>query len=261
MLYICSMKHYLYTHTRPDKNEIFYIGIGTKGKQDLKYGYYIRAFSKYRKNPYWKNIYKLNPNYKVDIILESDDYQLIKEQEIRLIALYGRKNNNTGILANMTDGGDGQINRVWSEESRLKASEAKKGKKMPKEFVEYMRKKMIGNKSHLNRTFSQEHRNNLSIAGKGKTAWNKGILMPKEHREAIKKGIANNKKLCYGCNFMFDSANYTKWHGDKCLIGTIKEHIPQIKEMYAKGIKILKIAKTLKLNYKSVYKLKENNLL
>lgn len=254
-------KYYLYTHFRPDTQEIFYIGIGTKNKQDLKYNSYTRAFNKIRRNNYWKNIVKLNPNYKVEIILESDDYEYIKEEEIRLIFIYGRKDLQKGNLCNMTNGGEGQINRIWSEESRKKLSLSKKGKKLSKETIERIKKHLFGNKSHSGRIFSKEHRKNLSDAGKGRKAWNKGIVISENHKKAIINGIKKNIKFCDGCNKYFDSANYSKWHGEKCLIGSIKEYIPEIQKLYKEGYKLYKISKILNIKYKSVYKLKENNLL
>jgi len=49
-------KHYLYRHLRSDKNEVFYIGIGTKYDNNYrKYpNEYLRAFSHKNRNKYWK---------------------------------------------------------------------------------------------------------------------------------------------------------------------------------------------------------------
>jgi len=79
--------------------------------------------------------------------------------------------------------------------------------------------------------------------------------------EKQKLGIEKNKKYCNGCEKWFDSGNYSKHHGEKCLIGTIKEYIPQIKTMYLSGTKITKIARDLKIKYRPIYKLKENNII
>jgi hypothetical protein len=50
--------------------------------------------------------------------------------ERRLIAWYGRKDLSSGILTNLTDGGEGQSGRVFnhSQESRSKISVANKGR-------------------------------------------------------------------------------------------------------------------------------------
>lgn len=96
---------------------------------------------------------------------------------------------------------------------------------------------------------------------KGRSVWNKNIKLSEEHVKTIKDGINNHKKLCDGCNMSFDSANYTKWHGKKCLIGSIKTYLPKIKELYKQNYNINQIAKMLNIKYKAIYKLKENNLL
>jgi hypothetical protein len=51
--------------------------------------------------------------------------------EIRLIQTYGRKNNNTGILRNMTDGGEGISGFTHSEESKEKNRISNSGSNHP----------------------------------------------------------------------------------------------------------------------------------
>lgn len=110
---INSGKHYLYRHIRPDKNEVFYVGIGTKCKESNPYA---RSKSKFNKGPYWKNIAKTNPDYKIEIILESDNYEFIKNKEREFIKLYGRKDLGLGTLSNMTDGGNGTKGAIRTKE-------------------------------------------------------------------------------------------------------------------------------------------------
>lgn len=108
-------KFYLYRHIRPDKNEPFYIGIGTKNSKYCgSYKHlYQRAYNKEGRNKIWKDILKKNNGqFKVDILLETNIYSIIKAKEIEFIALYGRKDKGTGTLANLTDGGDGQSGRT-----------------------------------------------------------------------------------------------------------------------------------------------------
>ncbi len=103
-------KYYLYRHTRLDKNEPFYVGIGTVEelhKESHFYrSYYKRAFNKNNRSNLWKNIIN-KTDYEVEILLESDDYEFIKQKEIEFIALYGRRDLKEGCLVNLTDGGEG----------------------------------------------------------------------------------------------------------------------------------------------------------
>lgn len=102
-------KYYLYRHIRIDKNEPFYIGIGTKRRSKEIYGYrseYSRAYSKHDRNIFWKRVVK-KAGYRVEILLESDDYDFILQKEREFIGLYGRRNIKTGTLTNLTDGGEG----------------------------------------------------------------------------------------------------------------------------------------------------------
>lgn len=122
-------KHYLYRHIRLDKNEPFYIGIGTKPKIFNTFSAeYKRAYDcKSRRNKIWRDVIT-KTNYTVDILLESNDYNFIKQQEIEFIKLYGRKNLGTGTLANLTDGGDGSLGMKFSQERADKISKANTGK-------------------------------------------------------------------------------------------------------------------------------------
>lgn len=111
--------HYLYRHIRLDTNEPFYIGIGTVDK-DRSIGSheknYRRAYSKNGRTNFWKRIVE-KINYEVEILLESDDYEFIKQKEIEFIALYGRRDLGKGTLVNLTDGGDGATRAKRTAES------------------------------------------------------------------------------------------------------------------------------------------------
>ncbi len=129
--------HYLYRHIRLDIDQPFYIGIGTKPKAFLYYSTeYSRAYNKSRRNNIWKKIIN-KTSYEVEILFESDNYNFIKEKEIEFIKLYGRINNKTGILTNLTDGGEGTKGFVVSFSTKEKiglnnVSRGKFGKDNPK---------------------------------------------------------------------------------------------------------------------------------
>jgi hypothetical protein len=107
-------KYYLYRHIRLDKNEPFYIGIGTKQKRKYENCYnciHGRAFSKSQRNNFWKKVIS-KTEYEVEIFLESNDYKFIKQKEIEFIFLYGRKDLKTGTLVNLTSGGDAVCDKI-----------------------------------------------------------------------------------------------------------------------------------------------------
>ena len=77
---------YIYTHTRLDKNEVFYVGLGTGGIEDG----YKRAHQKTKRNKYWNRIVKLT-DYKVDIIEDKLDREYSIEREKYWIQYYPLK--------------------------------------------------------------------------------------------------------------------------------------------------------------------------
>ncbi len=96
--------YYLYQHIRLDKNQVFYIGVGTIQTIRNKYRYYSRSKEKYGRNSIWKRIVS-KTDYKIEILIESDNYDYVLEKEKEYIKLYGRIDLKTGTLANMTGGG------------------------------------------------------------------------------------------------------------------------------------------------------------
>jgi len=136
-----SNRFCIYTHTRPDTGTIFYVGIGLRK----------RPYTKFSRNKHWKNIVaKNNGEFIVDIIGDDLPWEFCCEVEKGLIKTYGRTDNRTGILCNLTDGGDGthgwiaseqtksrigekSVGRFFSSESRAKQSLAHKGRKQTPE--------------------------------------------------------------------------------------------------------------------------------
>lgn len=111
----------VYRHIRLDKNEPFYIGIGQEK----------RAYTKRERNEIWYRIVD-KTDYEVEILFDDLSWEQAVEKEKEFISLYGRKNNNTGILANMTDGGEGSPNTVVSQKTRRIKSLQTRGGKNPK---------------------------------------------------------------------------------------------------------------------------------
>lgn len=120
---------YLYRHIRLDKNEVFYVGIGSN-----KQGYQ-RAYAKTNRSKHWKNIVA-KTNYEVEIFLDDlpREEAIVKEKEF--IALYGRKCDG-GTLCNLTIGGEGSegiigelhhnYRKPISEDQKKKISKSRSG--------------------------------------------------------------------------------------------------------------------------------------
>ena len=159
---------YLYRHIRLDKNEPFYIGIGSDNQ-------YIRANSKHNRNNIWKSIINKS-DYIVEILLDDLTWQQACNKEIEFISLYGRKDNNTGILTNLTNGGDGSLGVIVSEETLKKRSVKLSGINNPQ----------------YGKTFSKEYREKLSKAKLGKSR--DPEVMKKIH-EATRKKVTNGEVI------------------------------------------------------------------
>jgi len=143
------MKHYLYRHIRPDTNEVFYVGIGTKqdDHDDTFENEYARAFKRHSRNSYWHNVYeKCGRKREVEIMLESDDYDWLEDKEREFVKLYGRADLGLGTLVNLTDGGDGKRGCKQTEEAKRRISEANKGRPLSEEHKEKIRKSLTGKK-------------------------------------------------------------------------------------------------------------------
>lgn len=90
----------VYQHRRKDNNSVFYIGIG-KNKN--------RAYSKVNRNDYWYNITN-KVGYEIDILIDGCTWEQACEIEKGMVSSYGRHDLDTGLLVNMTDGGEGIYN-------------------------------------------------------------------------------------------------------------------------------------------------------
>ncbi len=130
------MKAYVYTHTRLDTNEVFYVGIGTQDN-------YIRASRSHNRTNYWNNVVK-RCGWKVDILYDNLSWEDACKKEKELIAFYGRIDLGTGTLVNLTDGGEGTLGHQHTEETKEKMSKTRKGRKYSEEHKAKTRNSMLG---------------------------------------------------------------------------------------------------------------------
>lgn len=149
--------YYTYAYLREDKTP-YYIG---KGKAN-------------RINEFHTKYVKVPPKDRRLILKYFDDENSAYIHEKYMISVLGRKDLNTGILINRTDGGD--------KPPKNDISGWNKGLKMnyPEERNKKISQSLSGKKK------SEEHKKKLSESAKGKTPWNKGKSRFLTEEEKIK---------------------------------------------------------------------------
>ena len=175
-------KHYVYSYLREDGTP-YYIG---KGKG----------------NRAWKSHTRINgtellpkDNSRIVILIENISEEVSTNMEIFLIGYYGRKDLGTGILRNMTDGGEGLSGHRQSEESRKKNSDSQI--KIRQSMTKEERSKIFG--SH----------------GKDNPAYGKAPSDEQIERKRMEK-LSSPVIECPHCKEKVDHMNYGRWHGDNC---------------------------------------------
>jgi hypothetical protein len=173
----------VYQHRRKDTNQVFYIGIAKLEK---------RPYSKNGRNSFWKKIVN-KVGFEVDILYDNLNWKKACQKEKELIKKYGRRDLGLGSLVNMTDGGDGNNNIIFSESTRKKMSLAK-----------------IKNNPMHNKEIVEKRRITIT-----------GVKKPK-HSEKIKGinnpmyGISPEKVKCIYCKKIIDVRNAKRWHFENC---------------------------------------------
>ena len=198
-------EYYTYAYLREDRTP-YYIG---KGKGDRVY--------KKRKGEI-----KLPKDKSRIIFLKKN---LTEEQafkhEIYMIAVLGRMDLGTGILRNMTDGGEGSSGAVRSEEYRRKKSELMKGRYIGKNNPMYgkshsdeMRKNVSGknNPSYGKKWWNDVCGNSiLSVKCPGE-GWVLG--MSENVGEKISKAFTGENNPAYGKKWWNDGFGNAKFTGE-----------------------------------------------
>tara|TARA_Y100000389_G_C17259172_1_gene412116 strand:+ start:140 stop:715 length:576 start_codon:yes stop_codon:yes gene_type:complete len=146
------MKYYTYAYLREDGTP-YYVGKGTGRRID---------------NPHHSG---LPPKNRRVFLKQNLTEEEAFKHEKYMIAIFGRKDLGTGILRNLTDGGDGKSGWKMSEETKEKIGKSNTGKRRSDEDKKKMSKSAKNRTSihgMLGKTHTKEIREKLSKLYKGR---------------------------------------------------------------------------------------------
>lgn len=175
---------FVYAHINPKNNKVFYIGIG-KHKN--------RCYAlPNRNNGWWKIASK--ENFIIKILHDNVEYIIAKELERYYIEKYGRLDLGTGILTNLTAGGQGILNA--SEETRRKIGLAKLGSKVTPEarLKMSLSHKGIPTWNKGKKLTAEQKKNYRGMFIKGQKPWNLGIPCSEETKKKLRANPSGFKK-------------------------------------------------------------------
>jgi hypothetical protein len=167
------MNYYTYAYLREDGTP-YYIGKG-KGK---------RVHSKQRK------IKSPVDNLKIIFLKKDLTEEEAFKHEIYMISMLGRKDIGTGILRNLTNGGEGGSGYVKSEETKRKISQSQLGEKNHRYGKKYTDEEKIiigerGKGKNLGKKHTEEFKTHLSESRKG----NRNPFYGKSHTEKSREKL------------------------------------------------------------------------
>ncbi len=220
--------YYVYLHVKRDTGEPFYVGKGIRK----------RAYEKgKRRSSYW---HRLVNKYGYDVFIiesnltESEAYQ----KEKYWIKRIGRISLNEGTLINMTDGGDGCVGFILSDETREKIRLSKLGDKNP----------MYGKTSSMKgKKFPDEVRHNMSKAKKEYF----------KHNESKRKGVKRSEEsILKMTNSLKEYYKHNRIHNFKEIELELQN---KIIEDYQNGVKQFVLHKKYNLSRRIIKRIVEKN--
>jgi hypothetical protein len=159
---------HVYIDRKPDGTP-FYVGVGSNKRVRLA-----------QRNVFHSRVAAKHPGW-TRTVIETSSFEQCLEFEQLIVSEVGRRNNGTGPLVNLTDGGEGCLGMIQSDNCRQVQSMLRKGVPL-----------------------SAGHREKIRLAGKGRrhseefklkmkgNEFAKGNVLTPEHREAIRLAQKSN---------------------------------------------------------------------
>lgn len=208
---------YLYRHIRLDKDEPFYIGIGSEKS-------FKRAFSKKGRNKAWTAIVN-KTRYEVEILFDDLTWDQACEKEKEFIALYGRKDLREGSLVNMTNGGDGGDTSKYIDYRKRDVSRDRNGmysKSHTEESIQKMKDSKKGGCKAWNKGLTKENSESLQKVSEKVSKYRTGKTFGPQSKETLLrrslalKGRPQPKTFCKKCGKEGSVSNIKRWHNENC---------------------------------------------
>lgn len=192
--------YFVYGLYRSGNNVPFYIGKARYARRPFEH-----IDEAFREISSKKNLHKINTIKKIAreqqaiiirILFSSKDENEVLQEEIRLISHYGRADIGTGVLTNMTAGGDGISGYTHTPVSRKQISDSLKLRSP--DIRSKAAEKMLGHTFNIGRVHTDETKCKISKANKGRT---------------VAKDMSGNNNPFYGKRHSQESKEkMSKWH-------------------------------------------------